>query len=157
VNARDVIRQIAKKLKKVSIMGIDENKKRSFHPLARAVILSNEHILVAHCKGMDNTFLPGGHVEYNEGIKRTLTREIEEEMGLNGRVIQYLGTVEAHFDLDDKFHQEVNHLFLFEIPEINNLSNLESKESHLEFYWVHYKDMKKENLQPYPLRKLITE
>ncbi len=42
-----------------------DEKNQKYHVLARAVILSGEYLLVAHCIGMENTFLPGGHVEIN--------------------------------------------------------------------------------------------
>lgn len=54
---------------------------QKYHVLARGVILSDGNLLIAHCKGMDNTFLPGGHVEFKEGMRTTLSREIKEEFG----------------------------------------------------------------------------
>lgn len=43
-----------------------------YHVLARGVIIKDFHLLVAHCKGMDNTFLPGGHVErFGPKVKAT--------------------------------------------------------------------------------------
>ena len=33
-----------------------------FHYLARGIILENEKVLLAHQKGAENTFLPGGHI-----------------------------------------------------------------------------------------------
>ena len=36
--------------------------------LGRIVIISKGHVLLAHEIGARNTFLPGGHVEYNEGV-----------------------------------------------------------------------------------------
>nr|WP_155606343.1 NUDIX domain-containing protein [Paenibacillus timonensis] len=54
--------------------------------MARGVILTERHLLVAHCKGMDNTFLPGGHVEFQESIRSSLYREIKEELGLSSEV-----------------------------------------------------------------------
>ena len=129
------------------------NKK--YHVLARGVIISSEYILVAHCIGMDNTFLPGGHVEFNEGIKTTLSREIQEELGLSSEVQEYLGAVEAEFEQPDIYHQEINHVFSVAIPEIDHARNPDSIEKHLEFYWIHVNDMEKHNLQPYPVRILI--
>jgi len=131
------------------------NKK--YHVLARGIIVSSGYILVAHCIGMDNTFLPGGHVEFNEGIKTTLSREIEEELGLHSVVKKYLGTVEADFETPDTYHQELNHLFIVDIPELHHKNNPKSKEKHLEFYWIHIDDMADHNLQPYPVRTIIKQ
>ncbi|BBH24419.1 DNA mismatch repair protein MutT [Paenibacillus baekrokdamisoli] len=132
-------------------------KKQKYHVLARGIILSEDHILVAHCLGMDNTFLPGGHVEFREGIRTSLSREILEELGLESEVKEYLGIVEAEFDLEEVYHQEINHLFKTEIQELNYTINPVSQESHLEFYWIHIDEMEVHNLQPYPVRKVIKD
>lgn len=131
--------------------------KKTYHVLARGIITSADYVLVAHCIGMDNTFLPGGHAEFNEGIKTSLVREIKEELGLDSQVEQYLGLVEADFELPDIYHQEMNHLFAVSIPELNYTCNPTSKENHLEFYWVHVNEMDNHNLQPYHVRTIIKD
>lgn len=130
-----------------------ENHK--YHVLARGVIISKESILVAHCKGMDNTFLPGGHVEFREGMKTTLSREIKEELGRDCLVQEYIGCVEADYESSNIYHQEINHLFRVELPDIHTDLNPVSKENHLEFYWIKINDMEQHNLQPYPVRDII--
>ncbi|MBP1960986.1 NUDIX domain-containing protein [Paenibacillus aceris] len=131
------------------------NKEHKYHVLARGIILSGDCILVAHCIGMDNTFLPGGHIEFREGIRTSLAREIKEELGLESEVKVYLGAVEAEFDQEEVYHQEMNHLFIADIPAINHLQNPESKEKHLEFFWIPLNEMETHNLQPYPVRTVI--
>lgn len=133
------------------------DKRQKYHVLARGVILSGESILVAHCIGMDNTFLPGGHVEFREGMRTTLAREIQEELGLVCEVNTYLGAVEAEFDMEEVYHQEINHLFVADIPTINHQRNPKSCEPHLAFYWIPLHDMDRHNLQPYPVRKVISD
>ena len=132
-----------------------DSPNQKYHVLARGVILSEGHLLVAHCIGMDNTFLPGGHIEFHEGMKTTLSREIEEELGLASEVEEYLGAVEAEFNNSNIYHQEINHLFSVTIPEIDYRQNPESKEDHLRFYWIPIDEMEKHNLQPYLARDLI--
>ncbi|MFC5406874.1 NUDIX domain-containing protein [Cohnella soli] len=132
-----------------------ETKNQTYHVLARGIILSDDFILIAHCKGMDNTFLPGGHVEFKESIRKTLTREIMEELGQECSIQQYIGCVEADFELPESYHQEINHLFIVALNKINHEVNPTSNENHLEFYWIHKNDMDKYNLQPSPVRDLI--
>lgn len=134
---------------------MNNERQNKYHVLARGIILSGEHLLVAHCIGMDNTFLPGGHVEFYEGIRNTLSREILEEIGLISEVKDYLGAVEASYGNDKTYHQEMNHLFICDIDGIHHEVSLESKEKHLEFYWIHVKSMEEHNLQPFPVRKII--
>ncbi len=131
--------------------------KEKYHVLTRGIILFEDHLLVAHCIGMDNTFLPGGHVEFHEGMRASLTREIEEELGLVSTVHEYLGAIEAAYEYKGTYHQEVTHFFSVEIEDMNILKNPESKESHLEFYWIHVDETEVHNLQPYPVRKMIKD
>lgn len=133
---------------------MDTNNQK-YHVLARGVILSDGFLLVAHCKGMDNTFLPGGHVEFRESMRTTLSREILEELGQESIVREYLGCVEADFELPTTYHQELNHLFRVELPYIDHPVNPESQENHLEFYWIRINEMEQHNLQPYPVREVI--
>ncbi|MFD2612710.1 NUDIX domain-containing protein [Paenibacillus gansuensis] len=128
---------------------------QKYHVLARGVILSGEYILVAHCIGMDNTFLPGGHVEFREGMKETLAREIAEEFGEECEVGTYLGAVEADFEQEDSYHQEINHVFQVTLPNLPHRVNPRSLEAHLEFYWIHLEEMIEHNLQPEPVRDIV--
>ncbi|MGG6310375.1 NUDIX domain-containing protein [Paenibacillus macerans] len=132
-----------------------DNPKEKYHVLARGVILSGNKLLVAHCIGEDNTFLPGGHVEFHEGTRSSLRREIDEELGLRCEVHGYLGAVEAAYQTYDIYHQEINHLFLVVLSDIDPSINPESKEKHLEFYWIPVADMDKHHLLPHPVRTII--
>ena len=71
------------------------------HVLARAVIERGRHFLLAHQLGESNTFLPGGHVEPEEGLVSCLRRELQEEFGLDVTIGGYLGAVE-HSWCDEK-------------------------------------------------------
>ncbi|WP_223067916.1 NUDIX domain-containing protein [Paenibacillus caui] len=128
-----------------------------YHVLARGVIVSEGHLLIAHCKGLDNTFLPGGHVEFHEGIRETLSREIREELGWASKVKEYIGAVEAEFDHEQVYNQEMNHLFAAEIPGLDCSTNPVSQEGHLEFYWISLDTMEEHNLQPFPVREMIRD
>lgn len=46
------------------------------HLIARAVILEDGKVLLARCKGADNTFLPGGHVFSGESLKKAGMRGV---------------------------------------------------------------------------------
>lgn len=126
-----------------------------FHYLARAVIIEDGQILLAHAKKSTNTFLPGGHVEPGESVITTIERELHEELGFDCRVGNYLGAVEHSWFQQDIEHFEMNHLFETKIFGVQGLTHPESKEDHLEFYWAPIDDLETYNLQPYPLVALI--
>ena len=123
--------------------------------LARAVIVKNDRVLIAHSIGASNTFLPGGHVQRGESMKIALVRELEEELGKQAEVGMYLGAVE-HTWLDDAgMHHEINHCFSVDLPGLHADNTIESHEPYLEFFWVKLTELHGSNLEPAPLRRLL--
>ena len=127
------------------------------HLLARALIVrsqaSGHDILLAHQLGAAHTFLPGGHVEPGESLATTLPRELREEMGVESRVLRYLGAVEAHWPAAAPTNYEVNHIFLLEL--LDPPAALAAREGHLEFFWAPVAALGEHVLLPEPLRTLI--
>ncbi|KKO51232.1 NUDIX domain-containing protein [Paenibacillus sp. DMB20] len=134
---------------------IQDNRTQKYHVLTRGVILADNHLLVAHCIGMDNTFLPGGHVEFRESIRTSLRREINEELGLKCEVGPYIGAVEAEYEDEGIYHQEINHVFAAKLEGAEYRKNPPSQESHLEFYWIPVNEMDRHNLLPQPMRRIV--
>jgi ADP-ribose pyrophosphatase YjhB (NUDIX family) len=128
-------------------------KNKYFHILARGVIIDNDYILVAKAKNANNIFLPGGHVEFNENLKKALAREIIEEMGIKCIIGEYVGCVENQWIESNIVNQEINHIFI--INGINKQTKIESKEDHLTFYWIKINDMEKENLLPKSMKEIV--
>ena len=56
----------------------------AIHLLGRVALISSGYILLAHEIRAKNTFLPGGHVEYNEPVKNAIVRELREKFRLRG-------------------------------------------------------------------------
>ncbi len=128
---------------------------KKFHLIARAVILNDDHVLLARQKGMSHTFLPGGHINIGESAVTALKREIDEELGLELDVEGYLGAVEASSENDGAEQFEINHIFKASINGACSSSPLKSQEDHLEFLWSSIDDLYANNLLPHPLKKLI--
>jgi ADP-ribose pyrophosphatase YjhB (NUDIX family) len=124
-----------------------------FHILVRGIIIDKDFILVARAKNAHNTFLPGGHLEFNEDLKKALYREIMEETGINCIIDEYAGCVENQWTENDIINQEINHLFM--VNGINKEMEIKSKEKHLEFHWINIHNMERENLLPASTREII--
>jgi 8-oxo-dGTP diphosphatase len=127
-----------------------------FHYLVRAVITDGDGVLLARQIGADNTFLPGGHIDFGEPAKSALWREIREETGLSVEIGEFLGAVEATWQ-DTDLNAEVNLFFAATLPSGTAGDVIRSKEAHLEFLWVQRSNLDSYNLLPAPMRRLIQE
>lgn len=58
--------------------------------------------------------LPKGHREGDETLAETAAREVEEETGIQGRVLTVLGTIDYWFSTHDKRVHKVVHHYLLE-------------------------------------------
>lgn len=56
--------------------------------------------------------LPKGHIEGEETLEETAVREIEEETGIRGVVVEGLGSIDYWFSADGRRIHKVVHLFL---------------------------------------------
>jgi 8-oxo-dGTP diphosphatase len=122
-----------------------------FHYLARGIFLDKGKVLLAHQKGAEHTFLPGGHIEIGEKAELALLREIEEEIGEKAIIKQFIGAVECSWLENDQGNHEINLLFQVQIPDLDSSKSPASQESHLEFIWAKPTDLKAHNLLPEPM------
>lgn len=120
--------------------------------IARALIIQDGKVLLAHKKGETNTFLPGGHVEYGEYSDQALQRELMEELGIRVQVGEFIGVLEHKFkDRHGVSFEEINIVFQADILE----GDINASESHLEFWYTDLQCLKDENLLPVGLIELI--
>ena len=71
--------------------------------------------LIAHRnrRGVLEWVLPKGHLETGETAEQAAVREVEEETGIRGQVVDRLGTVDYWFDDGDRrVHKTVHHYLL---------------------------------------------
>lgn len=129
----------------------------SFHYLARAIIVSDGQILLAHQKGAAYTFLPGGHIEFGERAELALAREIAEEIGVPAAVQRFVGAVEGFYNESNGPHHEINLVFEVDVSGLSADQSPLSREPHLEFLWSPLSDLAANNLLPAPMIACLSE
>jgi 8-oxo-dGTP pyrophosphatase MutT (NUDIX family) len=128
----------------------------NFHYLVRGLYFIKEHVLLAHCLGSENTFLPGGHIHFGEKAADCISRELEEEFEVgNVEVGRFIGAVEHKWEEGGIENYEINLIFQIRILEIAPPTPPISRENHLEFLWARPNQLSKYNLEPYPLIEYI--
>ncbi len=132
--------------------------KKNVEQIARAMIVKDGQILAAHRINAGNLFLPGGHIENDESPEEAIRRELNEELGLDCKPGKFRNLIPHSYREKKTAHREVNYLYEAELPGLAAGSNPESKEAHLEFFWVKndLKELKRNNLKPALLRKLVS-
>jgi 8-oxo-dGTP diphosphatase len=123
--------------------------------LTRGVCIKDGYLLVCQGKGAANTYLPGGHVEWQEQADVALKREIREELGVKSVVKEFLGAVEHTFMQKGHRHCEINLAFRMEIASLSPGKDPAACEHWISFKWIPLNALGRNHLEPWPLRKLI--
>ena len=121
---------------------------KSIELIVRLVIKKENKVLLCKNKKGGHYFLPGGHVEFNDSIEKTIYKEMAEELGLKKEQISnitYLNYLEQMFINNGENHHEFNIIFTAKIPLDTNIV---SKENHIDFEWINTKDIKNIKLLP---------
>lgn len=117
------------------------------------VVIHNDHVLIHRASGDDFWALPGGRVEILETSRQTVTRELNEEIGLECKIIRQLWHIENFFEFGaKKFHEIANYFLisLLDLPEIQSEVDFDGIEESVDliFRWVPLVKLNHYNLQP---------
>jgi len=123
--------------------------------LGRTVIVDQNHLLALAKK--DYYFLPGGHVEYDEGVKATITRECEEEFSGQVKLGNFLGVMEHSFDEGEGPYHELCFLFAGELENVKYPDVPQSNEGDLKCEWLPLDKLDECNLLPGPMADFVRD
>ncbi|MCK5850731.1 MAG: NUDIX domain-containing protein [Kiritimatiellae bacterium] len=123
--------------------------------IVRGVCIKDDMLLVCHTKGAANTYLPGGHIDFDESATQALRREIREELGLDCNIGEFLGAVEHRFIQKGDRHCEINLVFALILPGVKADEEPVSCENHIDFMWVKMDALSESALEPCALKAII--
>ncbi len=125
--------------------------------LARGVCVKQGKVLLCRTGGAEITYLPGGHIEFNETAREALDREILEELGKPSTAGRFLGVVEHSFLQNGERHCEWNAVFELDIPDLPSDQPVNPEEAHLSFSWCPLDKLRDARLEPAVLCDLLPQ
>ena len=126
----------------------------SVEVIARGVFSAGGRVLL--CRNRRGIwFLPGGHVEPDEGARAALARELMEELGIRVLVGAFLGAIEYGFVQEGRPRSEINLVFRGRVPGLDPRSDPPSREPHLRFAWKTPEELAGIGLMPPPLQARV--
>jgi len=125
---------------------------KNFEVISRGIIVNDGKILLCHSKGNDYYFFPGGHVEFGEKAEETLSRELQEELGVSAKNMKFIGSAENFFEKDGE-HHEINIVFEASLSEIKS----QSLEEHIDFIWQDVSKISETKILPEALKNKVVE
>ena len=127
---------------------------------AAGIIIHDNKVLTHKNVNKDHYAIPGGRIEIGENSKQTLKREIQEELGKEIEIKDYMATIENFFEMDEKKYHEFYFLYRAEFANEEDkkidyiLHNVEGKE-YLQYEWIDLYQIDKYNLVPRCLKNIL--
>ena len=127
-----------------------------------AVILHNQKLLAMKDVRAPYYYLPGGRVAMGETAEQAVLREVQEELGVEGKILRPLWLNQAFFTEDvekTKFH-ELCLYFLIDVSDTElmlkgeRFTTAEGEKTH-EFAWLDFGRLKEEYLYPLFIKEEI--
>ena len=104
--------------------------------IVRGALFRGSAVLMCRNVKHGYLYLPGGHIEFGEGARAALEREILEECGLRVRAGALALVTEGAFDTRKRRHQEVNLVFHVEHDAGPPPERVNTREGAIDFQWL---------------------
>lgn len=127
---------------------------------AGGVIIHNNKVLTHKNINKDHYAIPGGRIEIGETSEQTIRREIQEELGKDIEIIDFLATIENFFEMDGKKYHELYFLYRVDFAKeedkmiTQTMNNVEGKE-YLQYQWIDIEKIDEYNLLPACLKEVL--
>ena len=127
---------------------------------AGGIIIHDNKILTHKNLNKNHYCLPGGRVEIGESSEQTIEREIQEELGKDIEILEYVATIENFFEMENKKYHEIYFLYRIEFVDEQDkkinyiMHNLEGKE-YLQYEWIDIDKIDECNLVPKSLKEIV--
>ena len=126
------------------------------------IIIHNNKILVHKNINKDHYCIPGGRIEIGENSEKAIKREMQEELGKEIEVIDYISTIENFFEMKNKKYHEFYLLYKIEFKNEEDkkidytMKNVEGKE-YLQYEWIDLDKIEEYNILPKCLKGILKE
>lgn len=135
---------------------VDYRPDMKLEVIARAIVIIDGNVLLQRNVQRDDFALPGGHIEKGETVKQSLIRELKEETGLDIEPGKLVYVNENFFEQDGEEFHEIGLYFQARIiSEIGD--KIESKESHIDFWFIGLDSLPQMNVYPSFLKPNLPE
>ena len=127
---------------------------------AGGIIVHNNKVLLHKNTNKDHYCLPGGRVEIGESSEKTIKREIQEELGKQIEIINYVATIENFFEMENTKYHEIYFLYKIDFLDENDkniqytMNNIEGKD-YLQYEWIDVDKIEEYNLLPKTLKEIL--
>lgn len=126
------------------------------------IIVHNNKILFHKNLNKQYYALIGGRIKMGENSKNALKRELEEELGKQVNIQDFLGIIENFFVKDDVKYHELLFIYKAEFKSDKDkqiedvLENKEGK-SYLKYHWVDFEKLDEYKIVPNGINKILSE
>jgi 8-oxo-dGTP pyrophosphatase MutT (NUDIX family) len=91
--------------------------------------------------GRQEWCLPKGHLEGEETLEEAAVREIEEETGIRGEIVEDLGSIDYWFSADGRRIHKVVHLFLLKATGGTLTVENDPDAEAIDVEWIAFSDL----------------
>jgi len=137
------------------------NGSNKFNYRVGAIIIYDNKLLVMHDERSPYYYLPGGRVKMRETADQAITREIQEELNIDCKIIRPLWLSQSFFneDVDKIDYHELCIYYLIELLDKElykkDIFVLNERNHTLEFEWLDFDRLQNEYFYPLFLKKEI--